>query len=182
MDGCPAADYPDDEWMSEEINATIRNIADCRSMMEWRGLFHLITRNFIFLHIWGLHTHLHTYVRTYLTRAIMLMIRLPFFLITPENIIILMSVPCRSWCDKINTDLHTVPGWFLHSRRVNNSIADKCGRLTRRDCDNFNKRTTIMKWSRSHWNSYSYSSCVVLSTVQRKPVKWPLKGKTNIKY
>lgn len=37
--------------MSEEINATIRNIADCRSMMEWRGLFHLITRNFIFLHI-----------------------------------------------------------------------------------------------------------------------------------
>lgn len=46
------ADYPDDdEWMSEEINATIRNIADCRSMMEWRGLFHLITRNFIFLHI-----------------------------------------------------------------------------------------------------------------------------------
>lgn len=96
VDGCPA-DYPDDdEWTSEEINATIRNIADCRSMMEW--MVGTVPFNYPQFHIsaYMRSAYPSTYVRTYLTRAIMLMIRLPFFLITPENIIILMSVPCRS--------------------------------------------------------------------------------------
>lgn len=66
VDGCPA-DYPDDdEWMSEEINATIRNIADCRSMMEWMA--GTVPFNYPQFHIsaYMRSAYPSTYVRTYL--------------------------------------------------------------------------------------------------------------------